>query len=304
MDFEFVIATSILSFLGIILHVFGIYLLRKVKRRNNNHNILITNLSIAEILLMLFFTTFRTIKYYDKGFYIGIAISLSIYAWISIAFHLSMILISFDRFLCSLLHVKYDYYITSKRVKKVIFAIWVISFFLMIIPYMFRIHCFNGICYYHLPLLLGGVFIIVSICAYGSIVHVILRGRKEFVHQTKAKRSIKRNLKMYTVPCSIIASFVIFYQIPLLVQMVAIKSHFNFSELTINLVHSCYMVGYLVDPFIYIFLDGKVRKVAISTICCSSCSLKEVNKQAGSGINDVLDDFNVRRHTNSTEASL
>ena len=74
MDFEFLIATTILSFLGIISHVFGIYLLRKVKTRNNNQNILLTNLSITEISLMLWFTTSRIIQYIDKGFYIGIAI--------------------------------------------------------------------------------------------------------------------------------------------------------------------------------------------------------------------------------------
>ena len=215
-------------------------------------------------------------------------------------FCLSMIFISFDRLLCSILHVKYDYYITSKRVKKVIFAIWVISI-LMIIPYIFRIQCFNGICYHHMPLLLGGVFIIVSLCAYGSIVHVILRGRKEF---DSTQHSIKRNLKMYTVPCSIIASFVIFYQIPLVVHFFVVEVYFNFSELNLNLVHSFYMVGFLADPFIYIFLDEKVRKFAISTICCASCSLNEVNKQADTGMNHVLDNVNVRRHTNSTESSL
>ena len=122
MDLEFLIATTILSFLGIILHVFGIYLLRKVQRRNNNHNILITNLSIIEISLMLWFTTSRILQYYDKGFYIGIAISLAFYSWTSFAFYLSMIFISFDRLLCSILHVKYNYYVTSKRVKKVIFC--------------------------------------------------------------------------------------------------------------------------------------------------------------------------------------
>ena len=138
-----------------------------------------------------------------------------------------------------------------------------------------------------LPLLLGGVFIIVSLCAYGSIVHVIIRGRKELANQATTQRSNKRNIKMYTVPCSIIASFVIFYQIPLVVQLVAIKTLVSYSELNINLLYSCYMVGYLADPFIYIFLDKKVRKFAISTICCAFCSLKEVNKQAGSGITHV-----------------
>ena len=109
---------------------------------------------------------------------------------------------------------------------------------------------------------------------------------------------------MYTVPCSIIASFVIFYQIPLVVHLVSIKNFFNYSELNINLVYTCYTVGYLADPFIYIFLDEKVRKVAISIICCSSCSLWEVNRQAGSRTNDVVENVNARTHTNSTEASL
>ena len=116
----------------------------------------------------------------------------------------------------------------------------------MIIPYIFRIQCFNGICYHHMSLLLGGVFIIVSLCAYGSIVHVILRGRKEFVNQTTTQRSIKRNLKMYVVPCSIIASFAIFYEIPLAIQFFPIKGLFDFSGLNVNLVHSFYMVGFFI----------------------------------------------------------
>ena len=192
----FMILTIILSLFGIILHVFGIYYLRKVQRSNNNQKILLTNLSIIEILAMIVAVIFPVLLFYKNEFYAVVTITLGFDIFLIFAICLSMIFISYERLLCSILHVKYDYYITSKRVKKVIFAIWVISF-LMIIPEIFLIHCFKGICFYYMPLLLGGVFIIVSLCAYGSIVHVVLRGRKKFVNQATTQRSIKRNLKMY-----------------------------------------------------------------------------------------------------------
>ena len=134
---------------------------------------------------MIVSSIFRVLLFYNNEFYIGVTITLGFDTLLYFAFYLSMIFISFDRLLCSILHIKYDYYITSKRVKKVIFVIWVISI-IMIIPYIFNIICFNGICYYHLPLLLGGVFIIVSFCAYGSIANVNIRRRKKFANQANS----------------------------------------------------------------------------------------------------------------------
>ena len=136
------IVTIILSFFGIILHVFGIYCLSKVKRRNNNQKIILTNLSIIEILSMIVAVLFRLLLFYTNEFDIGFTITLGFDTLLYFAFYLSMIFISFDRLLCSILHIKYDYYITSKRVKKVILAIWVISI-IMIIPYIFNIICFQ-----------------------------------------------------------------------------------------------------------------------------------------------------------------
>ena len=271
------IVTIILSLFGIILHVFGIYCLRKVQRRNNNQKIILTNLSIIEILSMIVSAIFRVLHFYKNEFYIGLTITLGFDTLLIFVFYLSMIFISFDRLLCSVLHIKYDYYITSKRVKRVIFCIWIIALLLSIPSIFSLIGCINIVCYHHMPFMLGAVFIIVSISAYASIIFVILKGRKQFMNQATTGRSI--NLKMYSVPCLIIATFIIFHEIPLLVFLNTINIKLNFLTLQPNIVYCSYIIGFIADAFIYIFIDEKVRKFAISIICYAFCTLKEINTQ-------------------------
>ena len=85
--------------------------------------------------------------------------------------------------------------------------------------------------------------------------------------------------KMYLVPCLLISVSAIFYGIPHAILLLFTKDteRLNFSLFRINLLYWTYISGFIADALIYIFLDEKVRKYAISTILFSSNNLNQVN---------------------------
>ena len=174
MGLDYLIISVFLSVFGIILHTFGVYCILKQKR-SSNQKIILINLSIVEIFLMICYVIFKTVPY-DKGFPTYALITIIFFSWFSLVLQFLMIYISIDRLLCSILHMQYRYYITSKVVKRVVVGIWIITA-PMVVPYFIRNRCVKYICYDHLPILLNAIFVLLSLSAYSSIIYTVLKGK-------------------------------------------------------------------------------------------------------------------------------
>ena len=257
MEKVFLTVKGILGLFGITAHGFGIYCLMKIKERNNNQRIILTNLSIIEICLMSSSFVSGLLSYNEVN-NISITITIAINNFFNIAFYFLMTFISIDRLLCLLLHIKYNYFITSKVVKISMVVLWVITLPLSI-PLNFKNQCVKSLCYDHLSILLGFVFLIISITAYLSIIVTVIKNEKTRVNEATVlpRRKLK---KMYMVP------FIVLYQTPDLILLLERSQNIIMSSVAVNSVYCCYVLGCIADALIYIFFDDKIRQFEICSI--------------------------------------
>ncbi|XP_057311537.1 proteinase-activated receptor 1-like [Hydractinia symbiolongicarpus] len=251
----------ILMFLSLMLNSFGIFVLNmQHKRKSSTQKLILINLSTIEIVKMIQDICVLIIFQYFGMVYESCMIYFELIeiGLLSIIF-LSMILISADRFLCITLGVKYKAIVTRRKVKFTVVMIWIIGV-ISTIPFLFakkRSH-FKYIYY----AAFGTLFVIVSVITYATIAYY-MRSR---TRNALAIQSGKGFRKSYIVPFGIITTFVLFNVIPDAAEVLVVHYNRPLDSTTYEAVFCFYIIGYIADPLIYIFLNAETRATARSFI--------------------------------------
>ncbi|XP_057311539.1 proteinase-activated receptor 1-like [Hydractinia symbiolongicarpus] len=175
---------------------------------------------------------------------------------------LSMILISADRFLCITLGVKYKAIVTRKKLQFTVVMIWIINV-ISTIPFLFsKKRSYFKYIYYAA---FGTLFVIVSVIIYARVALSIHLRTKRMLSIQSGRGSIRSKpigvfRKLYVVPFGIITTFVLFNVIPDTLEVL----HYNrpFDSTTYEAVFCFYIIGYIADPLIYIFLNAETKATA------------------------------------------
>lgn len=254
------ILSLILMFLSLMLNSFGIFVLNKqYKGKNNAQKIILINLSTIEIVKMIQDICVVIIYQYFGMIYEDYMVYFELMeiGTLSIIF-LSMILISVDRFLCITLGIKYKAIVTKRNVKLTVVMIWVIGVSTSV-PFFFTNDRSNIKYIYYTAT--GAFFVVLSVIAYATVAFSI-RSRT----RSKRSRPISVFRKSYIVPFGIITTFVLFNVIPDTVEVLVVHYNRPFDSTTYEAVFCFYIIGYIADPLIYIFLNAETRAAARSTI--------------------------------------
>lgn len=254
------ILSLILMFLSLMLNSFGIFVLNKqYKGKNNAQKIILINLSTIEIVKMIQDICVVIIYQYFGMIYENYMVYFELMeiGTLSIIF-LSMILISVDRFLCITLGIKYKAIVTKRNVKLTVVMIWVIGVSTSV-PFFFTNDRSNIKYIYYTAT--GAFFVVLSVIAYATVAFSI-RSRT----RSKRSRPISVFRKSYIVPFGIITTFVLFNVIPDTVEVLVVHYNRPFDSTTYEAVFCFYIIGYIADPLIYIFLNAETRAAARSTI--------------------------------------
>ena len=115
----------ILGFISIILHLIGIYLLRKPNQLHKNQIIYLQHLSICEIISQIFICVILVLpnNHSMHNAYAAVVIFNSYFntlTWLCIA-----ILLTVDRFLEIWLNIKYELHVSNRRTTKALIAVWI-----------------------------------------------------------------------------------------------------------------------------------------------------------------------------------
>ena len=251
--------TYVLSFVGIILNIFGVYCLHKTKKVGKNQRIILTNLSAAKMIAVPMFClenyyTFFSPLYQPKSY-----LMVSRYSdfTVTILVLIGMSLVTVDRLLCVVLCLKYKVYVTEGRLIKVVVFIWLLTFLLSFLAY------FPPYSFYLLKLL-GCCFLFITVVTYSTIAYKLKKRTRDFasaVNTANTERNPFR--KHYIIPFLIVISFVILAVIPFDLSLFA--KHSKLLDLVRFPIMS---INYIVDPLIYMFLQQDVRKTALDTLRC------------------------------------
>ena len=273
-----VVVQFILMAISVIANLFGIFMLRKQKGGNANQRLILQNLSSIEIIKTCYDFFSLTTHHYFNGW------SKHIHAEVIIAVEISLmtvifqtfILISLERITFFTLLTLYRYYVTKRVTIMVITFIWSVGvgtgavlLLLSLVPGYARM-------YYYISSDI--LIILLNIITFIVTMKEVQASRRNPILRRNSRRKTRKNvqrcdgnLRIYIVSLLVITSFSCFNAIPDFVF------EFHREKVSFLVVSFLWSVGYLVDPFIYIFLNKKVRKEA----------KKEVRRLSTTAINDL-----------------
>ena len=276
-----------LCIINIFLHILGIYLLTSIKKINKNtvQHLVIVNLSISEVCICVIrlvnIVTRLGLDWcdYDKRI-IGEAdhyFQTIIFTLLSFTYYFSILLITVDRLLACCLTVRYPIYLDVHKAKRVLIGISVIGVLIYVtteVSYQITGNELTDSIYLYFYIPFDGIFVITAVFTYSVMFHrykesVKRRSRIRSISITRIKRistfQIFHKSKFY-VSALLVLTFVMFNVTADLIYLFAVKVMRVRSEIIVNAIRISYMVSFLADGLVYIFLQPFVRRLLFQKI--------------------------------------
>lgn len=272
-DNIFFIITNTSIAIPLFLHLFGIYCLYIQRDRQDKQKIFLYSLSTCEVITILVWGTWCTFKWLSCGNQMAVNMLSALGNGVYLTFFLIMLIITLDRLVCVLLHIKYNYYITNKVVCKAMYACYAVGALASTLLTIADDKQMQKAIIYT-AIALDCVFILTALLSYTGIAFVLNRHRKEFSHQKGNKHIIK---KQHVIPGFIIASYILFHATPNV-----LFAFTGYSGESRYVQSACWALGVTLDPCIYIFLSEKTRNVALNITKCGRKKNPISNPEAGS----------------------
>ena len=257
-------------FLSLLLNVLGIYCLQTEREGIRKQRLLLSSLSLIEIIKVLYDYVQLTIYYYrDNLFNLYNAYFDTVEISVMTIIYASHLLISFDRLLCVLFQIKYNFFITEKLIKVSLVMAWLIG--LSSGPLMYGIASSDEYAKLRYYMVCDIIVLAIATVTYLSYGKLIMERKHRFQHSCEDDGRMNNLKKMFLIPSLIIASFIIFNVIPDLIMF------YHFNDVVQQVTSCLWALGLNTDPFTYIYLNNASWEIAISLLkrlkhlCCACC---------------------------------
>ncbi len=239
---------SLIFLVAVSLSTLGIYLLQATKPLNNSKIILI-NLASSEIANSAVEIIISHIMPFTSNKAKLLAMrKLNATSWI--IYYFAMYLLTADRLVATLNPFKYRIFVTQKRLTRFILATWTLA--VIIGTSFFLSTRWFEVFDKHLWIAYDVFFVILCSITYGLIFFKI-----------RSRRWFNNDKKFFKITSLIILSFIIFILIPDI--MFLLYSYRN--KIVLEIVSTMWLIGMMVDPVIYIFLQPDLRSLLKSKCC-------------------------------------
>ena len=256
-----------LYLLSIMLHSIGIFLLLTLKHRRNQ-DIIIMNLSIAEISMSLCDFSQNILSRYHNvsAFHIKVLTITQCSLFVVPSF-LIMIVLTFDRFLEVYLNIKYHVYVQKFKMKVSLCICWCIgiSIAIILLPLKFRSINSAAIIFKIIFPSVEGTFLLIALVCYIYIFNKF----KEMKRTPTVPTIVRNKLKCVKIfpPFLIILTFSMFVVAPDTVNLYLFYISEKGTNFHANALLLFYVLGFISDAVIYIFLQKSMRSHFLKTFC-------------------------------------
>lgn len=271
----FIICKIILLSCGLCFHLLGIYCLLKHKQNNNiNQKVILINLSWIEITLILATGTSEFFELYDDhSIHEPMSENMLYFVlyWFMTAYCMAMVLIAFDRLICVMLHIKYTYHVTSKRLG-IVATLMCVSSATLAIPFLLPNQNENHLKKYSqvFPPILSYLYVLLAIFVYAMINYKLKKRRRNLGIQSGSEKHFILQKQIF-IPFCIILSFLLLVVLPQCVYLWTLDRLSASAKVNIeSVITVIWYTSFITDPVIYIFLNKKMRNIARDLLCCSS----------------------------------
>lgn len=271
------IIALLLQVLAIILHSTGLYLLRClcIEGKDEVQQVYMTNLSVIEILTTVCFMLVTLSDLVISNAELVDYTNIVLLTVCSLLIYMNMVYIVVDKTLQVYWNIKYNVYWSIQRAKYLVLATWFVGIICCIgILIQFSIKPFD----YSFRLvnvlrpLLDVFFLIIVVASYAYIFHKYRISRLQDGHQSSASTTAATTATSQIQPsiwstfCQsrfflsvcLITTFVLFVILPDIIHMCTTADNPDLQNIITILL---YIISYICDVFVYIFLDADVKKM-------------------------------------------
>ena len=281
------IIISIISSINLCLHITGCYLLVCLYKggRQSVQHVLLINLVLSEIMVNLLIVPFAVTGFLSHSnnstvlLEYHLALGLAHVTGAYYLYYISMMYLTADRMLATLLNIRYRDICTKRKVKKLLILTWIICILISISMIIVSEHVGNlfitSIGKFALILTFFDLsFTILAITTYCIMFYQFKTSRRLTSGNGNRQTlcSIFLNSKFY-ISVLLISTFLVFTAIPGLIFTVFFINPGNISpEIDIYAITSI-NISFTVDAAIYIFMHDSVRKLLIKKLKSQTTAL-------------------------------
>ncbi len=267
------VVSCCLAVLSLIFNSLGIYLLYEIKTCYANQILILINLSISEIIISVGWLAEETIAfigftYADRATQIVWALRAGAYCF----WFIDMCLMAIDRWFGCNFPLKHRAFASTRKASRILQVTWLLclanSIFLLIVDTEHYHQIYNRIVWF----VFDCVSVVIFAIAYSSIsYYLFFKRRKVFRSRRVANRNfvpVHRNQHFLRVASLIIFTYLIFEVCPTTIIMVYFQNQQDIEEPLASILDMCYVIAIFIDPLIYIFLQGRIRRLLVRKIQC------------------------------------
>ncbi len=269
----FTIISCTLAGLSAIFNCLGIYLLQQITTSNINQIMILINLGASEIIIAIGWLAEETCSSYgytydDRNLQVIWALRAGAYCF----WFIDMCFMAIDRCIGCSFPLKHRGLMSKRRINRLLRLIWLLcgmnSVFLLVVDTRAYYGAYNAIVWFVFDCISVGVFIV----AYASIFYHILKrkralklGKNAFDAQQIAAN---RNQQFLKIVGLITVTYLIFEVCPTTVTMIYFHSGNSIPDPLASILDLSYVMAIFIDPLIYIFLQGRVRRLLWDKLSC------------------------------------
>ena len=275
MDSEAKLACNVLSIVvvvsAILFNAVGLYILNVAKINKSNQIRIIVSLSVADILNCIGFITQLSV---DLSGHTALQSKAGLVIWMfrAVLYHpwyTMFFLLTFDRFLACNFPFKYRSIFVGNAMRNLLIGIWIITMLPAPIYCFLDMEKIRIVYDVYVWVVLDAIFMFLFAVTYGSIYYRKKRSDLQFRH----KDTNDDNHRFFIVTTAILVGFIFFAVVPDFTMSILI----TYAEETSNAAQPGFElwwnINMLIDPLIYVFLQKKVRDIALAKLrrCFRRC---------------------------------
>ena len=245
-----------------LIHIFALVLLEQHKDnlRNKNQRNIIAALCGCELSEALLYGVFYICKLHVSKVILEVIFCFKI-IYFSLTYYFIMYLLTIDRFLVFYLNIRYNLYVTSTKLIKLIistvtiFLATTIIFSVLIVTQKFTLQWLDhGITTLFLIVDFAYIFVVAATYTYIFMVY------RQQSRMRKGNQYIRNNDNFkLLIPSLIMGTFIVFTITPELLRGAIAYGILPFNETFSHLSSIFFKTGWLIDPLIYIFYSKLKR---------------------------------------------
>lgn len=261
-ELDIILITIII--ISLLCNLLGIYLLKQQKpQHRTNQRLIMISMSLAGAISACV-DIVSTLGYIFGLSEDALSVCLYLSAGMAVTYYSILLILTWDRLLACVFLLRYRSFVTAKKVSVALLIAWILGGIAAIQFFFIGTAIFYSRWNKYVYLIMDGIVLLTVFTTYIYIVRIITTKRRP------ANSNPIRNLKKTIVVTSIIVfTFILLVAVPDALYVYRFSIFKIKSEMVEGIVTICWQINYIIDPFVYIFLQKDIRE----TFRCKIISL-------------------------------